>query len=203
MKDRYRLFELMFYPDSSSYDFDEVLRNLKSYKKWAYIYHDNDIYTEEDYKKYKKKNNKEPIWKIGDIKKKHIHFILNLDNACSKSALSKKIGLPLNFIENIRNERSCVRYLIHLNEDDKFQYDFKNIIYSGPYERYLKKCFEELESDDQIINNIFQTASSLVESSHNYADILFKLIQYVNKNCYDTIYKRYRYEVQEFIKMNI
>lgn len=185
MKNRYRLFQLILYPKTEIYDTKEILRNLKSYKKWAYILHDKDLKHDDE------------------CKKEHIHFLLHLDNAMTIDALSKKIGVPKNYIQNVRNERSCVRYLIHIDDDDKYLYDINNIKVSGQYERYVKKCFDDLETDDIIISNIFQTASSLVESSHNYAEILFQLIQYVNKNCYDTIYKRYRYEVQEFIKMNI
>ena len=36
---KYRCFTFVAYSDSSSYDFDTILFNLKSYKYWAYIKH--------------------------------------------------------------------------------------------------------------------------------------------------------------------
>ena len=185
MENRYRLYFIELYKDTNSYNFDEVFRNLKSYKKWAYIVHDKD----------KNEN--------GDYKKLHYHFILHLDNACTPKALSKKIGLSTQFIQNIRNERSVVRYLIHIDDDDKYQYSKNDIITSKAYSRFVSKCFDDLETEEEMLSNIFSTIDSIMETTHNYSTILFALISYVNANCYDTIYKRYRYEFNEYIKQNI
>ena len=185
MKDRYRLFFIELYKETKSYDYKEVLRNLKGYKKWAYITHDKD----------RKEN--------GELKKEHTHFVLHLDNASTKEALSKKTGIPINFIENVRNERSVVRYLIHIDDDDKYQYSKNEIKCSRNYERYVSKCFDDLETEEQILSNIFAFLDSAMVDNKNYSSILFLLIQYVNSNCYDTIYKRYRYEFQEYLKYNL
>lgn len=185
MKDRFRLFQIILYDDSDSYDIHEVFRNLKSYKKWAYIKHDKDLNSD-------------------DVSKKlHIHFLLHLENAMTIKALSNKIGVPINYIQNVRNERSCVRYLIHKDDEDKFQYNLSEIKCSGSYERYVNKCFDDLETDEEIIQKIFSFVDSLLVDSRDYSNILFLLIQFINKNCYDTIYKRYRYEINDFIKSQL
>ena len=110
---RSRLFTLVLYPDSTSYDFEEVMRNIKSYKKWAYAMHDKDI----------KEDSQE-------IKKIHYHIVIKTDNATTISALSKKLGITDNYIEKVRNERSMIRYLIHLDDSDKYHYN-KDIIKSN------------------------------------------------------------------------
>lgn len=186
MKDRFRLFQCILYPDTNTYDFKEVLRNLKSFREWAYILHDKDLKTDDT-----------------DTKKAHIHFLLHLDNAMTISALSKKTGIPENYIQNVRNERSMCRYLLHIDDEDKFQYDINDVKVSGQYERYFKKCFDDLETDDIIIGNIFSYINDLLSKHYTYSELLFNVVKYVNTNCYDRIYKRYRFEINEYIKLNL
>lgn len=185
MTDRYRIYFIELYKETKSYNFNDVLRNLKGYKKWAYITHNQD--TKED----------------GSLKKEHVHFLLHLDNASTIKALSKKTGVPEQFLQNVRNERSVVRYLTHIDDEDKFQYNIEDIKSSRMFQRYVSKCFDDLETEDVILSNIFSYIDSLLIDTHVYSKILYCLLQYINLNCYDTIYKRYRYEFQDYIKYNI
>ena len=181
MKERYRLFSIILYKESESYDFSEVIKNIKGYKFYAYCKHDLDITSE------------------GLPKKIHYHIVLKLDNASTITALSKKIGVPENYIQNIKNERSYIRYLIHFDDEDKAQYNFEDIHSSRCYQRFIKKCFEDKETEEQIISNINNFINSLKGIS--YSQALFTLIAYVNDNAYDTIYKRYRNEFTTILKM--
>lgn len=183
MEDRFRLFSLVLYKESESYDFNEVMFNVKSYKFYAYIRHDEDINDE------------------GRKKKCHFHVILKLDNACTINALSKKLGIPINFIQHIRNERAMIRYLIHFDDEDKYQYNFEEIKCSRNYQRFIKKCFEDKETEEQIISNINIFINNL--NGLSYSQALFTLIAFVNDNAYDTIYKRYRNEFTTILKMVI
>lgn len=180
---RTRLFILVLYPDSTSYDFEEVMRNIKSYKKWAYALHDKDIKEESQ-----------------ELKKIHYHIIIKTDNATTISALSKKLGINDNYIEKVRNERSMIRYLIHLDDTDKFHYE-KDIIKSSKlYSRFVQKCFDDLEDEPTQLSNIYSFITDLKDKEKSIHNATFLLIQYVNMNCYDTIYKRYRYEIQDYLK---
>ena len=184
MENRFRLFCLVLYKESDSYSFSEVIKNIKSYKYYAYCCHDSDL---DD---------------TGIPKKIHYHFVIKLDNASTIDALSKKIGVPKNYIQNIRNERAFIRYLIHFDDDDKFQYNLDDIVVSRSYKRYVSKCFDDKETEEEIIDKIYEyILNELV--SLDYKTALFNLIKYVNYNCYDTIYKRYRFEILEFLKLNI
>lgn len=182
LKDRFRVFALVLYDDTDSYCFEDVLRNIKTYKNYAYIKHDKDI----------KEDN--------TVKKSHYHCILKLDNACTISALSKRLDIPTNYIQNVRNERTMVRYLIHLDDPLKAQYDKNDIVASPVYSRYVNKCFEHIESEEEQLSKIYTFVSDLGTKASNKHDALFLLVQFVNSNCYDTIYKRYRFEINDYLK---
>ena len=109
MKDRFRLFSIILYEESESYDIKQVLFNIKSNKYYAFILHNKD----EDNK--------------GQIKKPHYHIIIRLDNASTIEALSNKLGVPSNYIQNIKNERAYIRYLIHFDDVDKYQYQLEDM----------------------------------------------------------------------------
>lgn len=180
---RKRLFTLVLYPDSTSYDFEEVMRYIKSYKKWAYAIHDQD-----------KKDNSD------ELKKLHYHVVIKTENNTTISALSKKLGIADNYIKAVRNERSMIRYLIHLDDLEKYQYK-KNIIKcSSLYDRFVSKCFDDLEDEPTQLANIYNYVSDLSKKEKSIHNATFLLIQYVNMNCYDTIYKRYRFEIQDYLK---
>lgn len=181
MNERFRLFSIILYKESESYDFSEVIKCIKGYKYYCYCKHDLDL-TEE-----------------GLPKKIHYHIIIKLDNASTIEALSKKIGVPKNYIQNIRNERSYIRYLIHFDDEDKYQYNFEDIHSSRCYQRFIKKCFEDKETEEEIISKINNFINCLKGVS--YSQALFSLIAYVNENAYDTIYKRYRNEFTTILKM--
>lgn len=185
MKDRFRLFSIILYEKSESYDTKKVLFNIKSNKYYAYILHNKDT---------DNKNN---------FKKEHYHIIIKLDNATTIDALSKKLGLPSNFIENIRNERAYIRYLIHFDDADKYQYSLEDIKYSRLYQRKIMKSFEDKETEEEILCKINNFIKNLKEKGVSSEDALFLLIQYINSNCYDTLYKRYRYEFQNLLKYSL
>ena len=161
LKDRHRVFSLVLYEDTDSYNFEEVIRNIKTYKNYAYIKHDKDLKEDNTYKK------------------EHYHCILKLDNACTISALSKKIDVPDNYIQNVRNERTMVRYLIHLDDPLKAQYDKNDIVASPVYSRYVNKCFEHIESEEEQLSNIYTFVSDLSTKASNKHDALYLLVQYV------------------------
>lgn len=185
MKDRYRLFSIILYEESEDYDTKNVLFNIKSNKYYAYILHNKDV------------DNK------GEFKKAHYHIIIKLDNASTIEALAKKIGIKKNYIQHIKNERAYIRYLIHFDDADKHQYELEEIKFSRLYQRKVCKCFEDAETEEQILCNINNFIADLKGKGVSSNDALFLLIQYVNSNCYDTIYKRYRYEFQKMLVLSL
>lgn len=176
---RYRTFTFVAYEDSTSYDFNNVLANLKTYKNWAYIKH----LPEEN------------------EKKEHYHFIIKLDNATTCDALSKKLGIGANYIQFVRNERAMCRYLIHFDDPQKLPYSFEDIRVSRLWERKFKKHFEDLKTEEEIIQDIYNWI--LNNHYYTYQEKLMYLVMYVNLSSYDSVYKRYRFEFLEFLKLNL
>ena len=105
---KFRNFMLLLYKDTTSYKFDDVLADLKgSFKNYAYIEH-------------KPESNE---------KKEHLHFILSVDNPRSISGLSKRVGVPVYHIQNIKSLRQSCRYLTHRDNEEKIQYDLVDCKY--------------------------------------------------------------------------
>lgn len=101
---KFRSFAGTLYPDSKSYDCEQLLSVIRSkFIDWAYILHDKD--TDEN----------------GVLKKPHIHWVGRATPRCL-SVVANFLGLPENNIEVVKNFDNTVCYLIHLNDIDKFQY---------------------------------------------------------------------------------
>lgn len=101
---KFRSFAGTLYPDSESYDCEQLLSIIRSkFIDWAYILHDKD--TDDN----------------GELKKPHIHWV-GRATPRTLSVVSNFLGLPENDIEVVKSFDNMVMYLIHLNDIDKFQY---------------------------------------------------------------------------------
>lgn len=99
-----RNFSGVLYPDSESYNCDEVISRIKSkFKQWAFCLHDMDVNDE------------------GELKKAHIHWV-GAGDARTLASCAKILGLKENEIEICKNCKLMVRYLLHLDDPDKYQY---------------------------------------------------------------------------------
>lgn len=101
---KYRNFSGVIYPDSTSYDCETVKNNIKSrFKQWAFCLHDSDVNDD------------------GELKKAHIHWV-GAGDARTLVSCAKILGLAEHDIEICKNCKIMVRYLIHLDDSDKYQY---------------------------------------------------------------------------------
>lgn len=177
---RYRHFMLILYKDSDSYNFDDVLFDLKgSFKNYAYIEHKPET----------------------DEKKEHIHFILSLDNTRTIESLSNRLGIPFNHIQSIKSLRASCRYLIHIDNENKIKYELSDVIVSQSFSRKFYCSFDDLKTEEDMIDDIYLFIDNL--SDVEYKEAIKSLIKFVNSQAYDTIYKRYRYEFQDYLKDTI
>lgn len=174
---RYRHFMILLYPDTSSYNYNDVLADLVgSFKNYAYINHDPE----------------------SDEKKNHTHFLISFDNARSTRSLSKRIGVPKQFIQSVKSLRASCRYLTHIDYDSKTQYNLVDVHVSRSFSKTFFSAYDDLKSEEDIIDDIYLYIDSLSEDSFREANK--SLIKFVNSQSYDTIYKRYRYEFQDYLK---
>lgn len=177
---RYRNFTILLYEDTSSYNFEDVIFDLKgSFKNYAYIKHIPEQ----------------------NEKKDHLHFLLFLDNPRTLSSLSKRVGVPINHIQPIKSIRASCRYLIHIDNDDKIKYDLTDVKVSSSFSRRFFGAFDDLKTEQDIIDDIYNFIDCI--SYDNFHSCIRQLIMFINNNGYDTVYKRYRYEFTDYLKAKV
>lgn len=100
-----RVFFIELYPDSESYNCDSLLKIVETFPEYAYILHDMDVKQE-----------------TGELKKPHYHCVVRTNPSLFSTILNKFPGLTSNFIEVSHEFKWCLRYLLHLDDSEKFQY---------------------------------------------------------------------------------
>lgn len=105
-----RVFFIELYPDSESYNCNDLLKVVESFPEYAYILHDMDVKIE-----------------TGEMKKPHYHCVIRTNPSLLSTIQNKFKGLSLQFIEVSHEFKWCIRYLVHLDDSEKFQYPPENI----------------------------------------------------------------------------
>lgn len=163
-KDKTRNIEVELYPDTTSYNFDEVLEQLKTYfdNKWAYIRHDHDL--KED----------------GSPKKSHVHFYGARKTAVKLQTVSNNFGVPANHVIQINDWDAAMKYAIHLNDTDKYLYSADSVIANFDYKKHVKTVHDDA-SDAMIIFRFIMDQNVMTKS---------KLVEWVLDNGYWGAYRR-------------
>lgn len=136
-KYRSRTHMILLYPENEEHKkaLDKI---VKSYDH-AGILHYKDIWTEEDEKK-----NPERV--AGELKKAHYHIIVRFNQAVWSTAICKELGIAENYIENIKRFDNALQYLIHYNDNDKAQYDIKEVF--GNLKNRLVESINKVEKSE-------------------------------------------------------
>lgn len=136
--------------------FPILIEGLKSCKYYAYIFHDSDLDDN------------------GQLKSRHIHFVAQGRHSLKK--WSKLLGIPDFMIELPNNFRSCNRYLIHIDDPKKFQYDKSLVITNRPirFECYL--------TDNSEVNpkELYRDLTYVKKGVLSSQDFLDKYAYYIN-----------------------
>lgn len=143
---------LILYPDDETHmrAFDYIKQNFEH----LYILHDKDV-----------------DLKTGELKKAHYHVVIEFKSAKWRSALSKEIGITENYIEQVKNYENVLEYLIHYNDDDKYQYSLDEVkgTFKGKLEKFLSNDGkDENEKSLELIDYIVEYPSELTLSSFSY-----------------------------------
>ena len=111
-------------------------------KEYAFIKHDNDI-----------KNHD-----TGELNKTHWHIYFKTYSRKTKSSIAKVFGISKEQIELLiqfaTNETSLIRYLVHVDNPEKYQYDIKDIKSNMNIQPYFELNLTDLEFVKSIINDI-------------------------------------------------
>lgn len=175
----YRNFMVLFYDESIHYDFNDVIFNLHGFKYYAYIKH-----LPED-----------------EEKTSHYHALLSLDSPTTEQAVANRLGIPVSKVQHVKSFRAACRYLTHIDYPDKIQYELENVTVSGIFQRKFLKQFQDVKTEEEIINDIYNWIDET--DMKDYFMKMKYLILYVNSNCYDTIFKRYRKEFTDYLRVHM
>ena len=172
---RFYNFTIVIYEDDENFDSQKF--NLALEGETIYCRHDQDV-TEE-----------------GELKKPHYHYVLKLKHACTISALSKRVGVPENLIEPVKKSlNSCLKYLIHFGNDDKYQYNAEDV--QGNSDKLLRK-FLDLVSKEITETEKVISIQDYIESFNDYIDfgVLGRYVQKIN------MWDAFRRNMMYFIKI--
>lgn len=127
-----RKFCLLLYPLEDESHKKALQHIIDSCYNYAYIEHNKD--TDDD----------------DNLKKSHTHVVLEFDNPRWSTALSDELEVGLNYIQQCRNKKFALQYLLHLNDDDKFLYSLDEV--HGTLKKELSKMYKRMNiEDDEIL----------------------------------------------------
>lgn len=171
-------FDIVIYEDTTDYNYNEVLVNVKLQECYAYIRHDKDINEE----------TKEP-------KKVHYHIILHYSNCRTIKTISNLLGVPSNYINTISSLKGAIRYLVHRDYDTKYQYSMDEIVYSQSFEDKITYAFYNQKTERDILVNM----KNYIDSCHTLS--MNDFMDWVLDNGYEKVYKKYYYVFKDLLLM--
>lgn len=140
---------ILLYPDDVNHV--AALETLKQGYDFAGILHDKD----------KEEN--------GISKKPHWHIVLRTKSQTWNTALSKELKIPTNYFQCIRNEEKALAYLIHFNEENKYQYAVNEVFGSEKAIKALIKATGDAQlSESEKIMELLE----IIETSDKKIDLM-------------------------------
>lgn len=115
-----RAWEVVVYPDSESYNTAVVLAKVTDYfVQWCYILHDKDFNDD------------------GTPKKAHYHVYGKLDTPRAPQSVANYLGVGVSSLRIVSSWRSAVRYSVHLDHPDKYQYSVDSLLSNFDVNKFL------------------------------------------------------------------
>lgn len=161
-QDKGKNFGIILYPDNP--DLMNVLKHVKQYAcvyewTWFAILHDKD--------KAETEANEEE-------KKPHYHLVLIQDGTKTVGYMANRLKLPdgYPFIEPVNaNPRGMLRYLVHMDNQEKYQYSPNEVVGSEDYTTYLNGLSRTRNADDS------RRAFITLADSYDYAPTYLQLMK--------------------------
>lgn len=100
------------------YNIDCLVASCSSYK-YAFITHDNDLD------------------EFGEFKKPHVHFFFKVSTPRTLDWFSDYLDIPKNQLQAVKSERAILRYLCHLDNDDKVRYSPAYVMSNFDYQKAI------------------------------------------------------------------
>lgn len=135
---KHRVFTGVIYPDSETYNYIEIIKCIEKFNEYAYITHDSDF--NED----------------NTPKKIHIHYVIRCQTPRSINSIANELGVSLESVQIGKNFKTLIRYLIHLDNDEKTAYSADKIYTNISLSRYLQMDTDELTQAETLLNFIME-----------------------------------------------
>lgn len=154
---RYRTFELILYPDNLVHV--TLIDFIRSQFRYALILHNKDL--KED----------------GTPKKEHFHVLIYYENAKTESAV-RKYFLDNQLIDNptlinYKNDlKQSVRYLVHIENNDKARYDIEDIESNFEIGSYFNNLISNETLDITLIRQIIYSYNEPITKSKLFDEVL-------------------------------
>lgn len=161
----------------------KIALSHKTIKRWAYVAHDKDHYSDKDF-------DDDPNHTIDMVKPKHWHIVLECSQQLEVHTIARWFGIPENFVDCPKGAGAfldCVEYLTHENphqqELDKYRYgddeikasagfDFRNEL-DKRAERLLRYG-KDVDERGAMIYDILHNGMTLNQAYKRNAEILSK-----------------------------
>lgn len=175
-----KLFLLELYPEWK--DFNKLIENIRLQSNYyAYIIHDKDVNDD-----------------TGDLKKPHCHCLIEFKNKRTVKGvynLLNSLSLETRFIQPVyKSENSVTRYLLHLDDEDKYPYDFNEIQTNNP-DRVKYHLLQEIDVNTQL-NCLCEF---LNENKEKYITT-YELRLYAFNNGFIDAFNKYFYQLSTILK---
>lgn len=129
---RGRNWAFIIYPESTPEDFKETIASWHVPAAVSPL-HDRDTWTESD-------KEEDPTGIEGELKKPHFHVLLMFEGKKSAAQVLELAGqLGVKYVEPVQDKKGYGRYLCHMDDPDKFQYDEAGITWISGGEFDLTK----------------------------------------------------------------
>lgn len=128
---RDRKFCAVLYPDDPAHAL--AFEKIKESFDCAYILHDCDC-----------------VEDTGELKKPHYHVVFTFPNPRYLSSVAVDLGIPENYIERCIKLNASLRYLIHADNPDKYQYPMDAV--GGSLKDRLRKLVCDVSEEQQVLS---------------------------------------------------
>lgn len=163
-KFRSRNFNLVLYPEDETHK--KAIELISKNYDCAFILHDKD----QD--------------KEGNIKKEHWHVVIKNNNAKWNTALAEELGIEVNYIEECRNLKRSLLYLIHFYDEDKYQYSIDEV-----HGNLKDKIITYINSENKTESEKVLEILTEIDNIHSYIDYCI-FIKHIAKIGYWDVLRR-------------
>ena len=162
-------FNLIAYAESLPASVQSILNELAFLCEYAYILHEKDIEAD------------------GSLKKPHYHIYLKFTKRIRYRSIAKKFGIAPNnaLIQSCRNKILSIRYFVHLDDPEKYQYNTDELI-TANIDRDSLLTLSYSSDEEKEKNDFYTIIDYIADNDVNY----WSLIHFVLANNLIGTYRR-------------